>query len=130
MYRVRVPRVLIPEAIAVDYDGQSTASLLTVRVDGKLDFATDRDTGMVVDTLIVSPTGKLEIGTAADPVRANVTAEITIADNGNIDVGWDPMLLSRGVISHGDVEIHGTAKSSHHKVEVDAPTRRYTADAE
>ena len=33
--------------------------------------------------------------------------EIVIANNGDIDVSWDPTLVSRGVISHGAVEIHG-----------------------
>src|SRR5215216_6570576 len=36
-------KVLIPEAISVNYDGVSDTSLFTVRVDGKLLFATDHD---------------------------------------------------------------------------------------
>jgi hypothetical protein len=37
-------KVLIPEAIAVTYDRVSDTSLFTVRVDGHLQFATDRNT--------------------------------------------------------------------------------------
>jgi hypothetical protein len=113
-------QVLIPEGISVTYDGESDASLFTVRVDGELAFATDIDTRLEVDTLIVSPTGRLEIGTEDAPIEAGVNAEIVIANNGDIDVNWDPSLVSRGVISHGEVEIHGVEKTSHVAVD-DAP---------
>ena len=109
-------RALIPEGVQVAYDGQSDADLFTLRVDGELTFASDRDTRMVIDTFVVSPTGRLEIGSVDNPVQANVQTEIIIADNGDIDTSWDPMLLSRGVISHGAVEIHGAEKDSFLKV--------------
>lgn len=112
-------KVVIPEGIAVAYDGESSASLFTVRVDGALNFATDVNTLMEVDTLVVSPSGNMTIGTIDHPVAANVNAVIRIADNGPIDTAWDPMLLSRGVISHGDIQIHGAQKDSFLKVAVD-----------
>lgn len=112
-------KVLIPDGVSVDYDGESAVSLFTVRVDGALDFATDIDTFMEVDTLIVSPTGSMTIGTIDNPVAANVEAVIQIADNGPIDVAWDPMLLSRGVISHGDFQTHGAEKETFLKVAAD-----------
>jgi hypothetical protein len=119
-YQGRIPgegaRVLIPEAASVTYDAASNASLFTVRVDGELAFSTTTDTRMVLDTMVVSPTGRLEIGTEANPVAAGVSAEILIADNGNIDTSWDPKLFSRGVISHGEAEIHGAGKTSFLKV--------------
>ena len=113
-------KVLIPDGVHVTYDGESDASLFTVRVDGELSFATDSNTKMVVDTLVVTGTGHLEIGTADHPVEAGVHANIVIADNGDINVHWDPTLLSRGIISHGAVEIHGAEKTSFLKV-ADAP---------
>ncbi len=123
-YRGEIPgdgaKVLIPEGIEVTYDGESNASLFTVRVDGTLDFATDRDTTMVVDTMVVSPSGALKIGTLSNPVEAGVNAQILIADNGDIDVGWDTALLSRGLLSHGSVDIHGAEKTSFLTV-ADAP---------
>ncbi|RMH20703.1 MAG: hypothetical protein D6701_03540, partial [Gemmatimonadetes bacterium] len=112
-------RVLIPQGVSVDYTGVSDARLFTVRVDGELSFATQSDTRMVVDTLVVDGTGRLEIGTATDPVAAGVSAEIVIANNGAIDTVWDPMLLSRGVIVHGQVEMHGAEKATHLKVAAD-----------
>ncbi len=113
-------KVLIPDGVTVDYDGESAVSLFTVRVDGALEFATDQDTFMEVDTLIVSASGELIIGTAENPVADGVEAVIQIADNGPIDVAWDPMLLSRGVVSHGTVEIHGAEKDTFLKVAIDA----------
>ncbi|MFQ5563057.1 MAG: Ig-like domain-containing protein [Parvularculaceae bacterium] len=112
-------KVVIPEGITVDYDGASDVSILTVRVDGALDFATDIDTFLEVDTMVVTQTGALTIGTEENPVAAGVEAVIQIADNGPIDVGWDPLLFSRGVVSLGDVEIHGAEKDAFLKVAVD-----------
>src|SRR5439155_19270083 len=86
-------RVLIPEAISVNYDSESDASLFTVRVDGKLLFAPDHYTRMVVDTLVVAKTGLLLIGAGAHPIQHGITANIVIADNGPIDTTWDPLLL-------------------------------------
>lgn len=112
-------KVLIPHGITVDYDGQSKASIFTVRVDGELDFATDVDTFMEVDTFVVTDTGTLTIGTETTPVDPSVRAVISFADNGPINVAWDPMLLSRGLISHGTVDIHGAEKETFLKVAVD-----------
>ena len=122
-YQGRIPdddaRALIPEGIEMTYGTVSDARLFTLRVDGQLDFATDTDSRLVVDTFVVSPAGKLTIGTEADPVAADVDVEIVFANNGAIDTAWDPMLLSRGMIAHGEVEIHGAEKDSHEKVSED-----------
>ena len=113
-------RVLIPEGVHMTYDHVSEARLFTVRVDGKLEFSTEVNSQMVVDTIVISPSGALQIGTETDPVDPNVNVDIIFANNGPIDVTWDPMLLSRGLISHGEVEIHGAVKDSHEKV-IDEP---------
>ena len=119
-YRRDIPgenaRVLIPEEIDVEYDVVENDELFTARVGGELRFDTTADTRLVIDTLVVAPTGRLVVGTAADPVGPSVSAEILIAANGDIDTGWDPTLLSRGVISHGTAEIHGAQKVSYLKV--------------
>jgi len=84
-----------------------------VRVDGTLDFAHNQNTKMVVDTFVVDGKGTLLIGTQGQPIQDDQTAQIIIADNGAIDLSWDPEQLSRGLISHGTVEIHGQEKTSH-----------------
>ena len=112
-------RVVIASNVVVDYDGVSDARLFTVRVDGSLNVATDADTRMIVDTMVVSMEGTLTIGTADNPVQGGVRADIVIANNGDIDVAWDPQLFSRGIVSHGTVEIHGQEKTSDLKVLTD-----------
>lgn len=109
-------RVLIPDGVTVDYGQVSDARLFTVRVDGKLEFATDADSQMIFDTFLVAPSGHLVIGTEADPVQPNVDVDLIVANNGPIDTNWDPMLLSRGLVSHGETTIHGAEKDSHDKV--------------
>lgn len=109
-------RVIISEGITVTYDGIADARLFTVRIDGNLTFATDEDSKMVVDTFVVDPRGSLIAGTADAPVLESVNIDIIIANNGDIDVAWDPSLLSRGIISLGKVEMHGQEKTTHLKV--------------
>ncbi|MDB6177046.1 Ig-like domain-containing protein [Paracoccus sp. Z330] len=113
-------RVLIPEGISVGYSEENDSSIFTLRVDGVLHFATDQDSRLVVDTIVVSPTGQFNIGSEHDPVEAGTNVDIVFADNGNIDVNWDPALLSRGMVAMGEVNIHGQEKTSHLKVETDA----------
>ena len=113
-------RVLIPDGVTLTYGEVSDARLFTLRVDGHLKFADDVDSKMVVDTIIISPTGELTIGTEANPIPDNVNIDIVFANNGPIDTDWDPMLLSRGMIAHGAVNIHGAVKDSHEKV-IDDP---------
>ena len=103
--------VLIPKGIKVSYNQQSDARLETVRLDGTLTFASGANTKLVVDTFVNAPSGTLNIGTQENPIQADKTAEIVITADGAIDRSWDPTLLSRGVISHGAVNIHGAEKA-------------------
>ncbi len=92
---------------AIDASGNRLA-LHTIRDDGVLTFNTHVNTELLVDTFIVSPQGVLDIGTASDPVASNVTAQVVFADgtandgsNRDIDLNWDPLQFSRGLVSHG-----------------------------
>ena len=104
--------VLVPSGVTVTVDCD-TARLDTVRVDGELEWA-NVASRMQVETLVVDTTGRLEIGTEATPITADV--EIVITDDGPID---DPMLLGHGIIAHGATEIHGDRKTVHLKVAAD-----------
>ena len=110
----RVPgedaKVHIPMGITVEYDSVSQAELKVVRVDGALDFATDQDTYMLVETVYTGPMSRLTIGTADNPVSANVTAHMVFAD-GKIDLAQDPDQIGHGLVPEGRVEIHGAEKS-------------------
>jgi hypothetical protein len=105
--------VLIPKGKTVTVDEVLGVSLRTVRVDGKLEFAPDRDTCLVVDTMVVAPGGELVVGTAKSPVARDRRARIVFADRGPIDTRWDPTLLSRGLISHGQVSLVGAEVTPH-----------------
>ncbi|MEM8752546.1 MAG: G8 domain-containing protein, partial [Pseudomonadota bacterium] len=119
----RVPgddaKVTIPEGLSVTYSGVSDARIKTIGVEGELRFDPLRDSKLVVDTMVVAPEGRLEAGTAARPVAEGVSIDIVIADEGDIDVRWDPTLVSRGVVALGEVEMRGVEKTSHLKVAAD-----------
>ncbi|SDF18034.1 LamG-like jellyroll fold domain-containing protein [Limimaricola pyoseonensis] len=105
-------KVHIPEGISLRYDSQSQARLETVRVDGALDFATRSDTYMKVENFFTGPQSRLTIGTKDDPVAADVTAKVVIAD-GPIDLKADPGRLGNGLVAEGRVEVHGAEKASY-----------------
>lgn len=109
-------RVLIPENIHVVYSGLADTRLFTLRVDGELSFSDVTSSRMFVDTLVVDSKGSLTIGTEDAPISQDVTVDIIITDNGDIDVAWDSALLSRGIIAHGKTRMHGKVKTVHLKV--------------
>ena len=106
-------RVLIPPGVTVTVDRELSAPLFSVRVEGLLRFSADANTALIVDTVKVEDGGRLEMGTAAKPIPAGVTARIIVKAHGGkpIDHNWDPLELSRGVVAHGIVEIHGATKT-------------------
>lgn len=95
--------VLIPAGRIVLLDHRETAGFNTVRVDGTLEFAPTEDTLLRVDTLVVTPGGGLEIGTAVSPITNQ--AAVQFMDDGPLTSG-----LSRGLVSLGMVAIHGEPK--------------------
>ncbi len=106
-------RVLIPHGVSVTLDHENPVVHRTIRVDGTLRFAPDKDTLLRVDTMVTAPGGQLEIGTAANPIASNVGARISFADTGAIDLDMDPLQLGRGLVAHGRTTIHGESKTSH-----------------
>jgi hypothetical protein len=100
--------VLVPKGRVVTVADVVATPVRAVRVDGELAFAPDHDTGLSVDTIVVSPDGKLVVGSVAKPVAAGRTATITFIDRGPLDSGRDAAQLGRGLIAHGTVSLHGT----------------------
>lgn len=101
-------QVVISTGTTVTFDVIQYDSMNWVRVDGILDWDTDDDTQMLLDTLVVDPAGLLQIGTADNPVERGVAARIVIADSGSdIDLVNDPLQIGRGVISHGTAKLFG-----------------------
>ena len=105
-------KVIIPKSIEVTVDDVFTQRLSTIRVDGSLVFSTEVNTQLNVETLITMPHSSLIIGTESNPIKQDVSAKILILDNGNINIKYDPQLLSRGIIALGKIEWHGAEKTS------------------
>ncbi len=110
----RVPaagdRVLILTGHDVVYDVISDAALDCVELHGHLSFKTSADTRMKVTNLTVMDDGFLEIGTTANRVSMDVTAEIIIADRA-IDGRRDPAQIGTGIQGLGSVRMHGAVKT-------------------
>jgi len=93
--------VYIGQNFDVRYDAASNVELGIVRVDGGLNFATNIDTKMVVDTVVTGMMSTLTIGTSSNPVNANVNTEIVFTvwswcrDDGSSRDPW----CSEGIVS-------------------------------
>ena len=101
-------RIVVPQGVTLTVDTVMTQEFKTLRVDGTLNFATDRDTELRVETLVSTMNGRVEIGTAADPVQPNVTARVVFIDDGAIDRTADPQQIGRGAVLHGPTTIYGS----------------------
>ncbi len=95
----------------VTYDIVSTEAIKTVAVqaNGRLLFRTDVNTKLTVINLLIMEGGELRIGTAANPVAANVKAEVVFADVA-LDLVNDPAQYGNGLIVLGKVTVHGAVK--------------------
>jgi hypothetical protein len=99
-------------AHTVTYDSTTgDAAVIGIDAGGTLQFSTTQTTQLRVGTLQVLPSGALEIGTAANPIPANLTATIIIK-NVALNTSVDPDQFGTGLISiNGRVTIHGAVKS-------------------
>lgn len=107
-------RVLVDEGVTVTVADRRAERLPTVRVDGTLSFDPSANAKLRVDTMVVSKTGRLEIGTGSDPIHPSVTAEIEILQEVPLERPNDPRLVGRGILAMGrtNVEIHGAPKTT------------------
>ena len=90
------------------------------------------------DTIIVEPDAVFQMGTdptQPDPlsptgmgqrIDADKHAKVVFADRGPIDLAWDPLQFSRGLVSHGDVSIFGTTVTSFEQLQTDAHAKDTT----
>src|SRR5262249_10895825 len=110
--------VWIPNGVSVTVDGQEPGALRSVLVNGLLTFAPDRNTSLLVNTVVVGtddnptglPQGQLDIGTAAAPILPQYTASLIFADLGPQSAVFpdDPLQLSGGLISMNTANIYGS----------------------
>ncbi len=104
----------IPQGMSVLVDVVNDNALGTIRVDGTIKFATNKNVRLKLDTLVVTSTGTFEVGSESARVPAANTVEIVIANKGAIDRKSDPANLGRGIILQGKTRIFGTDKSPFH----------------
>lgn len=114
--------VRIPANLTVTVDGVFSDRADTVRLEGHLRFAEDRDTQLTVGTLVTLPDSILEIGTPESPIQSDVSATLLIADHGPIDRVADPKALGRGLLAMGRVVMRGTERTAFAALEGNATT--------
>jgi hypothetical protein len=102
--------VMIGEGMSVTYDQVSETRIKTIAVEGNLKFATNKDTQLYVETILNSAEGKLDIGSATQSVAANNRARIIFTSDRAVNTQWDPTRMSKGLVSHGEVNIYGADK--------------------
>jgi hypothetical protein len=109
----RVPgandRVMITAGTTVTFDVQQSSALQCVGIHGQLLFDTTVNTRLWAGETMVYADGHLQIGTAAQPVPASITAEIVIA-NKSLNLSTDPDQYGTGLLSLGKVTIRGAPK--------------------
>lgn len=110
--------VAITGGTTVTIDGTTAvAAVIGVEAAGRLNFRNDISTRLTVGTLMLLPQGALEIGTAAAPIAAAVTAEIVIANRplDLVDDGigtFDPSQFGTGILSvDGKVTMFGASNT-------------------
>lgn len=106
--------VVIPAGIAINYNRTTAITAVPVRsllIQGTLSFPYNISTRLVVDTIVVDSTGTLNVATAALPVGVTRTVDIIFAGSSFIDTALDKQLKSRGLLSHGTVNIFGAVKT-------------------
>ncbi|MFC7204985.1 G8 domain-containing protein [Haloferax namakaokahaiae] len=92
-------RVQIPADVTVTLDNEAAARLRTVRVDGTLRADPTAATQLLLDTLVVTETGTLEVGTPESPIQKDAGARLTFLDGGPIDESADPERIGRGLVT-------------------------------
>ena len=99
--------VHIPDGVTVTYDDESDSRINKIHIDGNLEFATDQNTRLIVDTIMATATSSFTIGTEDNPVQSDVQSEIII--DSRFAVG-DYEQLEKGLVTMGSVSIHGADK--------------------
>ena len=110
--RLPAPGDIVSIGHAVTYDSTSgDAAVIGIAAGGVLRFSVSQSTVLRVGTLVVLPNGTLEMGTAAAPVAASVSAQIVIK-NVALDAAADPDQFGTGLLAiDGRVTLHGAVKT-------------------
>lgn len=105
-------RVRIPAGITVTLDTCAYSVMFWIRVEGVLRYSASADTCIVAESVFVFHGGKLQIGTAAEPITDRATLTIRSLSEAPIDHLYDPLEQSRGLVVEGLLETHGQPKTA------------------
>ncbi|MEO1259805.1 MAG: G8 domain-containing protein [Bacteroidota bacterium] len=105
-------RIHIPAGLTITVDTEIATEFKSLKIDGTLKFATSVNTELRVEYIVSTMMGRLEIGTASDPVATGVTAKLVFADRGGTTPAQDFQRFAPGAVLMGAVEMRGQAKTS------------------
>ncbi|MEM8891211.1 MAG: G8 domain-containing protein [Bacteroidota bacterium] len=105
-------RILIPAGINIRLDQEILTEFKSIRIEGSLSFASDANTELRTEYLVSNPSGRLEIGTAANPVLSTAIAKLVFVDKGGTTVAEDPERFAPGAVLMGPVRMYGKEKRS------------------
>ena len=104
--------VRIDSGVTVTVDG-TTERIKNLDVAGTLQFARETDSHLRVETIVTRPDSTMHIGTESNPIQQGNEARITIVHHEDIkEKDNDPERVSKGLLTMGDLEIHGAEKTS------------------
>ncbi len=110
----RVPaandKVEVVSGTIVTFDQVMPAAAKCVGIHGSLDFSTTTSTRLWAGEVMVYADGSLYVGDQANPIPANLTAEIVIAGKG-LNTTTDPKQFGTGLIVTGAIVMHGSVKT-------------------
>jgi chitodextrinase len=95
-----------------DSAGAAALNTLEIQPTAKLTFRTDITTGLYVVNFVVLQGGELDIGTQANPIAANVMAQVVFA-NQPLNTTLDPEQYGNGLIGLGTINMYGAAKAAY-----------------
>ena len=103
-------RVYIPSGKEIIVDQVHTTRLKWIRLEGKLSFAKDRNTQLLVETIIGTPSSSLEIGNETNPIADQYHAKLIFIDEGPLDLVKDYGQFGKGLVMMGQTDMYGAAK--------------------
>jgi G8 domain len=110
----RLPRdgdnVRVPAGMTVKVNYREAAALARVYVEGTLDFSTTQDTQLIVDTMLVGANAAVQIGTATQPLRPGVSAELIIKSRAEAPLNVAEK--TRGILASGRFMTNGPDKDN------------------
>jgi len=108
----RVPgdgdNVHIPQGLSVSINNRESAALARIYVEGTLSFATNKDTRLIVDTMLIGAPAVVTMGTSAQPLQAGVSAELIIGSRAEAPLNVAEK--TRGVLASGQFITNGPNK--------------------